>query len=402
MIRTPQHLAASIVALLVFAFTSQAVAQAPASLPVQGYLTDTEGTPLEGTADLTFTIYNASGESIFTTTQTASLERGAFSVLLGGQGNALDLALFRDNSVLELGISVDGGEELSPRFEIATSPFAGFAQYAGDAATLEGLAATDFARASDSLGGLSCSAGDVPTWDGSAWGCGAASDTLSDIGCMAGQVAKFDGTAWTCTGEFAVAANLATVATTGSFADLANVPADLADGDNDTTYTAGAGLTLANTQFALDYATLDGRWVNSGEADSITAAMIANGAVGSAELATGAVTSTKIANDAVTSAKVADDSLTANDIAANSITGSELANDSVGFQHLDFLTGLTASDFDAVPSDQCPFGTASVDLPDCDEVLPGSYCDYDIVPGVTLDGSLDNCGIYDVYIRSDW
>ena len=35
---------------------------------------------------------------------------------------------------------------------------------------------------------------------------------------------------------------LASLATSGAFGDLSGVPADLADGDDDTTYTAGTGL----------------------------------------------------------------------------------------------------------------------------------------------------------------
>ncbi|MBU2906077.1 hypothetical protein KO529_14865, partial [Arenibacter algicola] len=43
---------------------------------------------------------------------------------------------------------------------------------------------------------------------------------------------------------------------------LANIPADIADGDDDTTYTAGAGLTLTGTTFAFDNSTVTHDWAD--------------------------------------------------------------------------------------------------------------------------------------------
>ena len=103
------------------------------------------------------------------------------------------------------------------------------------------------------------------------------------------------------------------------------------------------------------------------------------------------------------SAKVAANSLTAANLAASSVGNSELDSNAVRRGNIDFLSGLSATDFTAIPASECPFGTARQDLPDCDEVLPGSYCEYDFISGVTLNGSLDNCpGSLDVYIRTSW
>ncbi|MEG3659793.1 hypothetical protein V5097_20425, partial [Arenibacter palladensis] len=49
---------------------------------------------------------------------------------------------------------------------------------------------------------------------------------------------------------------------TPDWASLANIPADIADGDNDTTYTAGTGLTLTGTVFALDNTAVTHDWAN--------------------------------------------------------------------------------------------------------------------------------------------
>ncbi|OQD43951.1 hypothetical protein BUL40_04925 [Croceivirga radicis] len=48
----------------------------------------------------------------------------------------------------------------------------------------------------------------------------------------------------------------------GDFGDLANIPVGLADGDDDTTYSAGAGLTLTGTAFAVDNSSIAPVWTN--------------------------------------------------------------------------------------------------------------------------------------------
>ena len=123
----------------------------------------------------------------------------------------------------------------------------------------------------DTLGGLNCGSGDVVSWNGTAFECltlssgagngsildlgsgstingspivtqsdlsnpnwndiadvpagfldGVDDDSFADISCGLGETISFDGTDWVC------------VSSTIDFADIANVPADLVDGDNDT------------------------------------------------------------------------------------------------------------------------------------------------------------------------
>lgn len=169
-------------------------ADAPAYLPVQGFLANTDGTPVDGGTDLTFALYavNIGGTPLWQETQTVAVDEGFFTVYLGDT-SVLDLATFRDNETVWLGVSVEADPEMA-RFQIATTGYAAFAQYAGDAATLSGTPASDFL----------------------------------------------------------------TAASTVDWSDLTNVPAALADGDDDTTYTAGAGLTLTDTTFAADQTTVEG------------------------------------------------------------------------------------------------------------------------------------------------
>jgi hypothetical protein len=88
---------------------------------------------------------------------------------------------------------------------------------------------------------------------------------------------------------------------------LVGIPAGFADGiDNDTTYTAGAGLQLSGTTFS-----------------------IATGGVATSMLADLSVTTVKIANGAVTSAKIADGTIATVDIADGAVTDAKLSNTGV-------------------------------------------------------------------------
>ena len=171
-----------------------AAADAPAFLPVQGVLANTDGTPVDGDTTVRFALYTADigGSELWNETQTVPVDQGFFTVFLGDT-TVLDLATFRDNDSVWLGVRVGTDTEMS-RFQVATTGFAGFAQYCGDSATLGGNAASDF----------------LTTASGVAW------------------------------------------------ADLTGIPADLADGDANTTYTAGAGLILTGTVFAADPTAIQG------------------------------------------------------------------------------------------------------------------------------------------------
>jgi hypothetical protein len=154
-----------------------AYAAAPGLLPMQGYLVDADGAPIDGATEIVFALYDADTDAtpLFEETQSVTIDKGMFTAYVG-QVEELDLALFRDQPVLYASMTIDG-EELLPRVQLGSVPYAAYAQY-----------------------------------------CGAV-----------------------------------------DFADVTNVPADLTDGDRDTTYDAGAGLRLSRTTFSADLGVLQSR-----------------------------------------------------------------------------------------------------------------------------------------------
>src|SRR5260370_620489 len=116
-------MAAGFLFVLSVASFGAAHAAVPSTMSYQGLLTDNTGTALpDGSYSLTFRIYNVatSGTALWTETKPAvSLSRGEFSVILGSS-NPISLS-FR--SPYWLGVTVGANPELSPRVELAASPY---------------------------------------------------------------------------------------------------------------------------------------------------------------------------------------------------------------------------------------------------------------------------------------
>lgn len=192
-----------------------AAAQAPPQMPVQGFLTDAAGVPVDGDEAITFRLFDADvdGTMLFEETQSVMVEEGYFTAYLGDTAS-LDLAIFRDTSPTYIEVVI-GGTALAPRIQLATVPYAAYAAHAGTAASLDGMAASDFAGSSHGH----------------------------------------------------------------AFSELSGVPAGLADGDDDTTYSAGAGLALTGTTFSLDGSSLQSRVSGTCAAGSSIRAIAADGTV---------------------------------------------------------------------------------------------------------------------------
>ncbi len=402
-----------VVAVLVtVALPATAVAEVPGYFPVQAFLTDSEGIPLDGAVDLDFTIYDAEtdGEVVFTESHRLRAEAGAFTAYLG-ENNELDLSIFSTYDQLFLGVSVDGGPELEPRQRLATVPYAAHAQSAANAATLDGRDPTDFEYtvanpleldANNQIGMVStCSADSILKWTGSDWECTPDRQLAADlpleinndriglISCADGQVLKSNGTTMECADD-AIAE-----------------------------YSAGDGLSLSGSTFSVDDATFqrrvsascdgtggadyitgiqaDGTVLCGSDADSggdITEVNAGQGLSGGAtsgsatlQVADGGITSAKIASGAVGSTEISDGSITDADVSASA---------GIKLNKIDMNT--TNATF--VAANVCPVG--DTDGPRCDEVPVGSFCEWDTGHDTpSLDNSLDNCGAFDWYFRTE-
>ncbi|MBC7259694.1 MAG: tail fiber domain-containing protein [Chloroflexi bacterium] len=223
------------------------------------------GLPVSGTCDFRFSLWNAEtdGAQVGATLDKAAVavSKGLFTVLL-------DFGPYAFNGEARyLGVDVrcpaGSGDytPLVPRQALTPTPYAVFAGMAPWSGLLNRPAGLD---------------------DGD-------DDTLAALMCAPGEVAKWNGAAWVCAED------------TG--------PA----------YTAGAGLVLTGNAFSVAFAGTgsantaarsdhdhDAAYVNEGQPNSITSAMIWDGAVTVWDLRDGAVTAVKIA-DGATLAEILDD-----------------------------------------------------------------------------------------------
>jgi hypothetical protein len=118
-----------LLAMLVAAsFSAPVLASPPGQVRYQGFLTDKEGTPVEGEWVVTFRLFETEAGTVpfFEETQTVHPLHGVFSVVLGAAGEAVPAEAFVKGKAW-LGIIVngpDGPVELLPRQRVVTTPFA--------------------------------------------------------------------------------------------------------------------------------------------------------------------------------------------------------------------------------------------------------------------------------------
>ncbi len=127
-------------AILIMPYTGHAAV--PQKVNYQGYLTDAStGIPVNGTVQMTFSIYDLSsgGIALWTETQAVPVNQGVYSVIFGSDPlNPLGLSF---NTQYYLGVEVEADGEMLPRLPLASAPSAlnaDIADYAGDADTVDG------------------------------------------------------------------------------------------------------------------------------------------------------------------------------------------------------------------------------------------------------------------------
>jgi hypothetical protein len=131
-----------VLALLISAFT-RAEAEIPYKMNYQGYLTDSNGLPVEGSVSMQFRIcLSETGDDCpWGETKTVAISRGIYSVTLG-ETSAMTLPF---DVPYYLSVKVGSpAEEMTPRKALTSAPYA-FG--AGNASRLGGRSAGDFAKA---------------------------------------------------------------------------------------------------------------------------------------------------------------------------------------------------------------------------------------------------------------
>jgi len=127
-----QKLAASLAGLVLMGQLGSVQAVAPTQLPVQGFLTDASGVPVDGTVILHFSLYptQSGGTALWSEEQSVQVLAGVFSAYLGSV-HPLDHLLFNDLDQVWLGITVGTDAEM-PRLSVGTQPFASYAEHCGN------------------------------------------------------------------------------------------------------------------------------------------------------------------------------------------------------------------------------------------------------------------------------
>ncbi len=333
-----------------------AYAAAPAMLPVQGYLSNA-GTPLDGSVDLTVKLYSTAtgGTALYSETQTVDAAQGYFTLYVGNT-TPVDLAIFRDNGQLFLGLQVNADPEMAPRFRIASTPYAGYAEYAGEAAladtaldanALGGVAATGYRRTTVQVPWADVS---VPT----------PISQIAGLSCVNQNILQYSAGAWSC-----------------------QAPQVMSEADPYFTAAPASGITAGQiTNWGAAYG-----WGNHGAAgyltsvpaNSVDTTKIADGAVASADIADGAVATADLANDAVTSGKILDATIGASDLAGDAVTSGKILDGTVG------TLDLAA---DSVTSGKIADGTiSSLDL-GVDSITSSKITDGAVTSADILDGTV--------------
>jgi hypothetical protein len=122
-----------LVCLCGFAFAAATARAAevviPARIPLQGFLTDAAGTPINGTVTVQFRLYElaSGGAALWNETQNVNAVNGVFNAMLGDV-TPLGADVFKALPVYYVGINFNG-DELSPRLRFGSVPYA---VHAGD------------------------------------------------------------------------------------------------------------------------------------------------------------------------------------------------------------------------------------------------------------------------------
>jgi len=134
------------IALLIYILPLPAHATIPHTINYQGYLTDPQGTAIDGSVSIVFSIYSqvSGGTALWTETQTLTVTDGVFSVNIGDKTS---ITLPFDTQYY-LGITVGSDNEMTPRQALSS---VGYAYRAKEADSVKDNAITTQVIANDAV-----------------------------------------------------------------------------------------------------------------------------------------------------------------------------------------------------------------------------------------------------------
>lgn len=205
--------------LLILLFPVVLVAALPLTINYQGYMTDPEGVALNGEYDISFMLYTteSGGSLVWDETQIVHVSKGLFSVELGAS-DPLDPILGEFNNPLFLGIQIGTDPEMVPRRALTLTSYA---IKAGDAYTLDGNTASDLEESNE----IVTHEGDTSAHHAKTTSFSELTDIASD-GQIPSTIARDTEITW---------------------GNLSGIPADIADGDDD----SGGDITAVNAKTGL-------------------------------------------------------------------------------------------------------------------------------------------------------
>jgi hypothetical protein len=112
-----------ITTLLLLIFVNGALATLPQTINYQGYLKNTDGTPVNAAVSVVFSIYGAAsgGTALWSESRSVTPANGVYSVQLGSR-TAFPVNLFA-NGTLWLGVKVGSDAEMLPRQQLTSDPY---------------------------------------------------------------------------------------------------------------------------------------------------------------------------------------------------------------------------------------------------------------------------------------
>ena len=154
-------------------------------------------------------------------------------------------------------------------------------------------------------------------------------------------------------------------------------------------YVDSAGVSANSWRLENNTPTdLDGRWVNEGQADAITGAMILDGQVGTSDLGDLSVATQKIGNDAVTTLKIFDGAVVNSKVANDAVTSANIFDGTI-------VRGDVEAAFKAPYSDTADYALGAPASPDNDWTIAGSVLYPSAAYGLAMRSFNVLYGVYD-------